>query len=79
MYLDPGFGSMIIQLLVAGFAVLSGFFVVFRKKLKNHFHKGQAMEDEQPLEDETAEEKSHIIFKTSETNVQEQENTGNVN
>ena len=37
MYLDPGFGSMVIQLLVAGFAVLGTAFYFLRGKIRNLF------------------------------------------
>ena len=33
MYFDPGTGSLIIQLLVAGIASLGAFFALFRNKL----------------------------------------------
>lgn len=33
MYFDPGTGSLIIQLLVAGIASVGAFFALFKKKL----------------------------------------------
>ncbi len=33
MYLDPGFGSMLVQLLVAGLAVAGAVFGIFRTKI----------------------------------------------
>jgi len=45
MYLDPGFGSMVIQLLLAGFAVLGTCFYFFRDKIKSLFKKNKAAED----------------------------------
>ena len=41
MYLDPGFGSMLIQLLVASLAALAVGFGVFRQKIKAIFSKGK--------------------------------------
>ncbi len=37
MYFDPGTGSLIIQLLVAGVASLGAFFALFKNKIKNIF------------------------------------------
>lgn len=34
MYLDPGFGSMLIQILIAAFAGISAAWFAFRNKLK---------------------------------------------
>lgn len=39
MYFDPGTGSLIIQLLVAGVASVGAFFVVFKNKLRHLFSK----------------------------------------
>lgn len=33
MYIDPGFGSMIIQFVVAGFAMIGAWFFMFRHKI----------------------------------------------
>ena len=33
MYFDPGTGSLIIQLLIAGLASIGAFFALFKKKL----------------------------------------------
>ncbi|MDR1728697.1 MAG: hypothetical protein LBT74_12365 [Acidobacteriota bacterium] len=41
MYLDPGFGSMVVQGLVGLVAVASTSFYLFRQKIKNFFSKGQ--------------------------------------
>lgn len=35
LYIDPGFGSMIIQFVVATIAVLGGGLFVFKKKIKS--------------------------------------------
>ncbi|AEF84067.1 hypothetical protein TREPR_3729 [Treponema primitia ZAS-2] len=55
MYLDPGFGSMVIQLLIAGIAAAGSFFYIFRQKLKIFFirlrnkkNKSKAEEDVTP-------------------------------
>ncbi len=39
MYFDPGTGSLIIQLLLAGLASVAAFFAVFKNKIKNFFNK----------------------------------------
>ena len=35
MYFDPGTGSLIVQLLVAGIASVGAFFAIFKDKLKS--------------------------------------------
>lgn len=71
MYLDPGFGSMLIQLLVAGFAVLGGFFVAFRRKLKKYFKKGRVEENEDILEAEGEASQAPDAAKTTDANMQD--------
>ena len=39
MYFDPGTGSLIIQLILAGLASVGAFFVIFKNKVKNLFKK----------------------------------------
>lgn len=39
MYLDPGFGSMIIQIVVASLAAISGVWFIFKKQVKALFSK----------------------------------------
>ena len=39
MYLDPGFGSMIIQMIVAGIAAAAAFIFIARKKISGFFRK----------------------------------------
>ena len=34
MYLDPGFGSMVIQLIIGGIAAIGAGFFLFREKIK---------------------------------------------
>ena len=34
MYLDPGFGSMVIQIVIAGIAAMGAGFFMFRQKIK---------------------------------------------
>lgn len=34
MYLDPGFGSMVIQIVIAGIAAMGTGFFMFRQKIK---------------------------------------------
>ena len=42
MYLDPGFGQMIIQVVVAAIAVGGAYFVLFKSKLRSFFKKDKA-------------------------------------
>ena len=37
MYLDPGFGSMVIQLVIGGVAAMGAGFYLFREKIKTFF------------------------------------------
>ena len=46
MYLDPGFGSMIFQLIAAGLAVVGTLFFSFKKKLGFGKKKADTMESE---------------------------------
>ena len=41
MYLDPGFGSLIIQMLVASFAAAAAMFGIFRVKIATFFKRGK--------------------------------------
>ena len=41
MYLDPGFGSMIVQIVIAAIAVCGGYLVIFRKKIAAFFRKNK--------------------------------------
>jgi hypothetical protein len=46
MYLDPGFGSMLIQVLVASFAAIVAMFGIFRQKIIAFFKKGKNTSEE---------------------------------
>jgi len=50
MYLDPGFGSMLIQLVVASLAAIAVGFGLFRQKIKMFFNKNK---DEEATEEES--------------------------
>ena len=39
MYLDPGFGSMIIQWIIAGIAIIGSYLFIIRKKIMGIFSK----------------------------------------
>lgn len=41
MYLDPGFGSMVIQLVIAAFAACGAAFYMMKSKLKKKFGKNK--------------------------------------
>ncbi|MDR2481685.1 MAG: hypothetical protein LBD07_05280 [Spirochaetaceae bacterium] len=45
MYLDPGFGSMLIQAIVGGIAVVGSSFYLFRQKIKSFFQKPDKKEN----------------------------------
>ena len=39
MYLDPGFGSMVIQMIIAGIAAIGAYLYIIRAKIKKLFSK----------------------------------------
>ena len=45
MYLDPGFGSMVIQILIAGVATIGASLYLFRQKIKTFFTKNSSSEE----------------------------------
>ena len=51
MYLDPGFGSMLIQVAIAAFAAMAVVIGVFRAKVIAFFKKGKVSPDEGAGED----------------------------
>jgi hypothetical protein len=42
MYLDPGFGSMVIQMLIAAFAVAGAMFFMMRQRIAAFFNRKKA-------------------------------------
>lgn len=56
MYLDPGFGSMLIQFLVAGVATAGAVLFMLKGKLQALFHKKGAQGDEEADETETSQD-----------------------
>lgn len=52
MYFDPGTGSLIIQLLLAGLASIGAFFALFRTRIKNFFHKDKTVDEKKEKKDE---------------------------
>ncbi len=54
MYMDPGFGSMIIQLIVATIAASGAMLAIFRKKVFGFFKKNK----ENPVQDAEINDKS---------------------
>ena len=48
MYFDPGTGSLIIQLIVAGIASIGAFFALFRNRINGLFHKDPKETKEKP-------------------------------
>ena len=54
MYLDPGFGQMLVQVIIAALAVCGGYFFVIKKKLHSMFSKkgSQASEEVEEAENE---------------------------
>lgn len=55
MYLDPGFGSMIIQFIIAGIAACGMYAVIFRKKIMDFFSRKRGVTPEAGAEDKTEE------------------------
>ncbi len=53
MYLDPGFGSMIIQIVVASLAAISGVWFIFKKQVKALFSKRKHTGDAEAETSET--------------------------
>ena len=53
MYLDPGFGSMIIQIVVASLAAISGVWFIFKKQVKALFSKRKRTGDAEAETSET--------------------------
>jgi hypothetical protein len=51
MYLDPGFGSMLIQALVASIAAVAVGVGIFRHKIKAFFTKGKKSEETEIVEE----------------------------
>lgn len=45
MYFDPGTGSLIIQVIVAGLAVLAGYFGIIKGRFLGFFKKGKKNDD----------------------------------
>lgn len=52
MYLDPGFGSMLIQALIAAIAVGGAYLLLFKKRIVGFFKKKGAVEGAGAKEDE---------------------------
>jgi hypothetical protein len=55
MYLDPGFGSMVIQMAIAGIAAMGASFFLFRQKIKELLKFGRGKKSQQTAEDEQRE------------------------
>ena len=55
MYLDPGFGSMIIQFVVAGLAACGAYFVIFRKRIAEFFQNRKGASAKSDASDNTKE------------------------
>lgn len=53
-YIDPGTGSLLLQILGIAFVALGGFWIAFKNKIKSFFGKKNAPDKEQ--EDDTNEE-----------------------
>ncbi|HOO79781.1 MAG TPA: hypothetical protein PLQ04_05280 [Lachnospiraceae bacterium] len=56
MYFDPGFGSLIIQVVVAGLAAVGACWAIMKGKVKGLFGKKNVAEDEEATEEETTSE-----------------------
>jgi len=60
MYLDPGFGSMLIQVLIAAFAAAAAMFGIFRNRIKAFFNKGKNPGAEESVIEETPVEENLV-------------------
>ena len=58
MYLDPGFGSMVIQLLIGGIAAIGAGFFMFRQKIKDFFKFRSSKEPDKKTDNEEIENKT---------------------
>lgn len=53
MYLDPGFGSMLIQGIIAALAAGGAYLILIRKKIANFFKKRKAAKIAAKVEQDT--------------------------
>ena len=53
MYLDPGFGGMIIQAVIASIAAAAAFIGIFRHKIKAFFNKNKQESVEEDIVEES--------------------------
>ena len=53
MYLDPGFGSMLIQALIAGFAAVVVLFGIYRQKVRAFFSRNKKKSDKDDIGEES--------------------------
>ena len=51
MYLDPGFGSMVVQVVVACIAAAGAVLFMVRSRIKAFFQKGKAKDTDKSAED----------------------------
>lgn len=72
MYFDPGFGSMIIQVIVAALAGLGAYFYMIRSKLSAWFHR-KDNKDEAVEQAETAQEAAEQTAAASEAESEKDE------
>jgi len=61
MYFDPGFGSMLIQALLATVAACGSFFFIFRGKVKSLFNKKNATVENDCKQEDKKDENCSII------------------
>ena len=72
MYLDPGFGSMVIQMVVAGLAAAAAVLYIARNKIKNFFSKNKANTIDIVLKDDI-----ETVEKTDDDNFLKREEDNN--
>ena len=58
MYLDPGFGSMVIQLIIGGIAAVGTGFFLFRQRIKEFFRIRSNGESSKEVDDSGEQEKN---------------------
>ena len=60
MYLDPGFGSMVIQLIIGGIAAAGTGFFLFRQRIKEFFGNRSAEESAKEVNDSGEQEEKEV-------------------
>jgi len=68
MYLDPGFGGMLVQIVIALVAVSGALFFAFRKKISSFFKKKKPVGNVSPTDSASMVSEEDIIDTMSDNN-----------